>query len=92
MRFSKSTSRGVTKTGCVCESTNPGRTTLPAQSISVICLAVLLQPGVAQGIFGLADGDDFSAKAENRAIFDDAEFFERRSRGVGQICRRQNAA
>ncbi len=64
MRFSKSTSRGLTKTGCVCESTNPGRTTLPAQSISVTLLAILLQPGIAQRILGGSDGDDLAAQAE----------------------------
>src|SRR5438270_7249857 len=38
MRFSKSTSRGATNAGCVWESTKPGRTTRPAQSISRIFL------------------------------------------------------
>src|SRR5580692_9031383 len=45
MRFSKSTSRGLTKTGCVCESTNPGRTTLPAQSISITFLRFFFSQG-----------------------------------------------
>ena len=45
MRFSKSTSRGLTNTGCVCESTNPGMTTLPVQSISVIWLRCFLSQG-----------------------------------------------
>ena len=39
-------------------------------------LAVLLQPGIAQGVFGGADGNDLSAEAEDRAVFDDAEFVE----------------
>src|ERR1035438_7875316 len=37
MRFSKSIRRGAAKTGCVCESTKPGSTTLPEQSISSTC-------------------------------------------------------
>ena len=39
-------------------------------------LAILLQPGIAQGVFGRADGNDLPAEAEDSAIFDDAEFFE----------------
>src|ERR1700689_4420977 len=42
VRFSKSTSRGLTKTGWVWESTKPGRTTLPAQSISKTFLRLFL--------------------------------------------------
>ncbi len=45
MRFSKSTNRGPTKTGCVCESTKPGRTTLPVQSISVTFFRFFLSQG-----------------------------------------------
>ena len=45
MRFSKSTSRGLTKTGWVWESTKPGRTTLPAQSISVTFLRFFFSQG-----------------------------------------------
>src|SRR6202167_4376759 len=45
MRFSKSTSRGLMKTGCVCESTKPGRTTFPAQSISVTFLRFFFSHG-----------------------------------------------
>jgi len=37
-------------------------------------LAILLQPGIAQRIFRGADGDDLTAEAQDRAIFDDAEF------------------
>ena len=39
-------------------------------------LAILLEPGIAQGVFGRADGNDLPAEAQDRAIFDDAEFFE----------------
>src|SRR5580693_7402755 len=45
MRFSKSTSRGLTKTGWVCESTKPGRTTFPAQSISRTFLRFFFSQG-----------------------------------------------
>lgn len=39
-------------------------------------LAILFQPGVAERGFGGADRNKFTAKAEDSAIFDDAEFFE----------------
>ena len=39
-------------------------------------LTVPLQPGIAQRVFGLSDGNDLPAEAENGAILDDAEFFE----------------
>ena len=39
-------------------------------------LAILLQPRIAQGVFGGADGNDLSAEAEHGGIFDDAELFE----------------
>lgn len=39
-------------------------------------LAVLLQPGIAQGIFSCADRNDLAAEAEDGAVFDDAEFFK----------------
>src|SRR5260370_34245070 len=45
MRCWKSTSRGPTKTGWVWESTNPGRMTLPAQSISVTLLRFFFSQG-----------------------------------------------
>src|SRR4051794_1331494 len=45
MRFSKSTKRGLTNTGCVCESTKPGSTTLPVQSTSVTFLRFFLNHG-----------------------------------------------
>jgi hypothetical protein len=51
MRFSKSTSRGLTKTGWVCESTKPGRTTLPEQSISVTLLRFFLSQGSRSASF-----------------------------------------
>ena len=40
------------------------------------CLAILLQPGIAEGVFAFADGDNLSAEAEHGAVFDDAKFFE----------------
>jgi hypothetical protein len=51
MRFSKSTSRGLTNTGCVCESTKPGRTTLPEQSISVILFRFFFSQGSRRASF-----------------------------------------
>ena len=42
-------------------------------------LAILLQPGIAQGIFRFADGSDSSSDAEDGGIFDNAEFFEFRA-------------
>src|SRR5439155_16179058 len=45
MRFSKSASRGFTKTGWVCESTKPGRTTCSQQSISIIFFLFFLIQG-----------------------------------------------
>ena len=86
MRFSKSTSRGLTKTGWVCESTNPGRTTLSAQSISSDSFAMLLQPGIAQSILRRADGDNFPAKAQDCPIFDDAQFLQVRTATWASIC------
>ena len=38
--------------------------------------AVLLYPGVAQGVLGLADRDDLAADRENGAVFDQAEIAE----------------
>ena len=76
MRFSKSTRRGLTKTGWVCESTNPGRTIFPAQSISQTLLPILFQPGIAQRILSGADGNDLSAEAQDGSVFDDAKFFQ----------------
>ena len=38
------------------------------------CLSVCLQPGIVQGIFGLADGHDLSANAEYRTVMKNAEF------------------
>src|SRR3981081_3115970 len=51
--FSKSTSRGDMKTGCVCESTQPGRTTDPAQSTSVTFLRFFLSQGSLKASFVL---------------------------------------
>ena len=42
-------------------------------------VAVFRQPGIEQGVFGAADGDDLSAEAENGAIGDQAEFFKGRA-------------
>src|SRR5208282_861482 len=53
MRFSKSTSRGLTKTGCVWESTKPGRTTWPAQSISRIFFRFVFTHGSRSASFVL---------------------------------------
>jgi len=39
-------------------------------------LAVLLDPRIAKGLFGRADGDDLPADGKNSCIFDDAKFFE----------------
>ena len=39
-------------------------------------LAIVLQPLIAEGVFRLTHGDDFSANAQNRAIFDNAQFFQ----------------
>jgi hypothetical protein len=39
-------------------------------------LAILLQPGIAQGVFGRANRNDLPAEAQDSAIFDDAELFE----------------
>jgi hypothetical protein len=36
-------------------------------------LAILLQPGIAQGLFGRADGNDLPPQAQNSAVLDDAE-------------------
>ena len=39
-------------------------------------LAILLEPGIAEGIFGLADGDDLAAETKDGGVFDDAEIGE----------------
>ena len=39
-------------------------------------LTMLLDPGIAESIFGRADGDDFAADAEDGGVFENAEFFE----------------
>ena len=79
MRFSKSTSRGLTKTGCVCESTNPGRTTLPAQSISVTLLRFLLSHASRRASLVVPTETILPFQAQHGAVFDDAEFFQIRS-------------
>ena len=38
--------------------------------------AVLFQPGIAESVFGGADGHNSATEAQNRAPFDDGEFFE----------------
>jgi hypothetical protein len=38
--------------------------------------AILLEPGIAHGIFRFADRSDLSAKAQDGGVFDDAEVFE----------------
>ena len=48
-------------------------------------LAIFLQPGIAQCIFGRADGDDFPADAENRGIFDDTEIVRGQRRAGGRV-------
>src|SRR5881227_1260358 len=75
MRFSKSTSRGFTKTGCVCESTKPGKTTWPPQSISIIFFR-FLDPGIRQGVFGFGNGNNLSAYTQHSAVFNNAEIVE----------------
>jgi hypothetical protein len=42
-------------------------------------LAMLHDPGIAEGVFGGSDGDDLAAEAENGGIFADPEFFELRT-------------
>ena len=69
MRFSKSIRRGAVKTGWVWESTNPGRTTLPEQSISSACFA----SSCFVISVGRSDRSDLFAGNENSAVFDDGE-------------------
>src|SRR5208282_6291429 len=38
--------------------------------------AILLYPGVVERVFGLANGNDLAAHAEDRAVFDQAEATE----------------
>jgi hypothetical protein len=38
-------------------------------------LAILLQPGITEGVFGSADGNDFAPQGQNGSVFDDAKFF-----------------
>ena len=42
-------------------------------------LAVLLEPGIAEGAFDRTNRDNLPAEAENRAVLDDAEFFKVRA-------------
>lgn len=42
-------------------------------------LSILLQPRVAQRVFGRADRNDLPAKAQNRTVLDNVEFFEARA-------------
>ena len=76
MRFSKSTSRGFTNTGCVCESTKPGSTTLPAQSISVTFLRFFFSHGSRSASLARSNRNNLPADAQNGAVPDDTEFFE----------------
>ena len=76
IRFSKSTSRGLTKTGCVWESTNPGSTTLPGAIDLDDLLPILFHPRIARSVFGRADGHDLAAEREDSSIFDNAEFLK----------------
>ena len=39
-------------------------------------LAILLEPGVAQRIFALANGDNLASDAKHGGVLDDAEFAE----------------
>src|SRR6202035_4326579 len=39
-------------------------------------LAIPLQPGIAEGVFGGADRNDLPAETEDRTVFDDADFSE----------------
>ena len=39
-------------------------------------LAIFLQPGITQSVFGRADGNNLTAEAQDSAIFDDAELLE----------------
>ena len=38
--------------------------------------AISLEPSVAQRVLGGADGDDFSAQAQHRAVLNDAKLFQ----------------
>lgn len=38
--------------------------------------AMLLDPGIAKGVFSGSDGDDFAGDAEKSSVFSDAEFSE----------------
>jgi hypothetical protein len=40
---------------------------------------ILLQPGIAERVFGSANGNDFPAEAQDSAVFDDAELSEVRT-------------
>ena len=39
-------------------------------------LAILVEPWIAEGVFGYSDSDDLAADAQNGSVVDDAELFE----------------
>jgi hypothetical protein len=53
-------------------------------------LAVLFEPGIAEGVFGLANGDDFAAQAEDGGVFEEAEFGECRTATGARLRRRKS--
>src|SRR5579864_9300394 len=75
IRFSKSTRRGLTNTGWVCESTNPGVTTLQAQSISVSFLRFFLIQGSRSASF-VGPTETILPPMQSTAPSDDPEFHQ----------------
>ena len=51
---------------------------LPGGIDLIDLLAMLLNPGIAERLFGGANGDNLSADGENCGVFDDTEFIELR--------------
>jgi len=39
-------------------------------------LAILLEPGIAEGVFGPADGNDLATLAEHGSVFEDGEVLQ----------------
>ena len=56
--------------------------------------AIFLEPGIAQSIFGLANGDNLAAEAEHRSVFEDGELFKiwSSARARGSRAQRQELA
>jgi hypothetical protein len=53
--------------------------------------AILFEPGIAEGVFGPADRNNFAAQAEDSGVFEKAEFGECRAAARTGLHGRRNS-